>query len=388
MIDIKDTRPFRVLSLDGGGMRGVYTAAFLDRLCGQHAKRYGGHQLDIGLGFDLIVGTSTGAIVGCAAAVGCPMSDVVSLYRERGSEIFPHRLKGKSSAIYRALRGRKFVREGEAALRSALTKVLGTTTLADVYRKRYISMSVPTVLMSEHRAWVFKKTAASGVRDDDYSLVDICLATSAAPIYRSLAAIAPPGMKDGPKQVFADGGLWANNPIMVALTDALAAAKEDQPIEIFSLGTCPRPEGEHITGDGVNRSLLEWWMGAQVAPLAISAQEFAYDNMARLLAGQLSKTGRSINTIRFPRSDVPASMMPYLALDDTRAAAVDRLIAQAHTDADMTLSACNDPQDQNGQRIKVILNAMPEFDLEKAIVDLATDDKSTINNEQKGEIHV
>ena len=249
-------------------------------------------------------------------------------------------------------------------------------------------MSVPSVLMSEHRAWVFKKTAASGVRDDDYSLVDICMATSAAPIYRSLAAIDPPGMKEGPKQVFADGGLWANNPVMVALTDALVAADEDRPIEIFALGTCPRPEGEHIAGDGVNRSLLEWWMGAQVAPLAISAQEFAYDNMARLLAAQFSKTGRSISTIRFPRTDVPASMMPFLALDDTRDAAVERLIAQAHTDADMTLSACDDPQDTNGRRIEALLNAMPEFDPETVIVDITIDDHSKNDNDQRGKSHV
>ena len=388
MLDTAKPRPYRVLSLDGGGMRGIYTAAFLERLCGQHAKRNGGKQLDIGLGFDLIVGTSTGAIVGCAAAVGCPMSEVVSLYRDKGSEIFPHRLKGKASAIYGALCGRRFVRSGDLALREALTKVLGETSLVEVYRKREISMSVPTVLMSEHRAWVFKKTAASGVRDDDYSLVDICMATTAAPIYRSLAAIDPPGMKGGPKQVFADGGLWANNPIMVALTDALAAADEDQPIEIFALGTCPHPEGEHITGDGVHRSLLEWWMGAQVAPLAISAQEFAYDNMARLLAGQLSKTGRSINTIRFPRNDVPASMMPFLALDDTRDAATERLIAQAHTDADMTRSACDDPQDQTGSRIQALLNAMPEFDPQKAIFSVKTDENRKTNNEQRGERHV
>ena len=138
MRDIEETRPFRALSLDGGGMRGIYTAAFLDRLCEQHAKRNGGQQLDIGLGFDLIVGTSTGAIVGCAAAVGCPMSQVVALYRDKGSEIFPHRLKGKTSVIYRALRGRKFVRSGGRALRGALTKILGTTTLADVYHKRNV----------------------------------------------------------------------------------------------------------------------------------------------------------------------------------------------------------------------------------------------------------
>ena len=349
-------------------MRGIYTAAFLDRVCDQQARRTGGELLDIGLGFDLIVGTSTGAIVGCAAAVGCPMHRVVKLYRENGPQIFPHRIRSKLSAVYRALAGRRFVRSGDVALRRALKDVLETTTLSDVYHKRGISMCIPTVLMSSHRAWVFKKTPISGVRDDDYSLVDICLATSAAPVYRSLAAIDAPESTSDAQQVFADGGLWANNPVMVALTDAIAIADDDQPIEIFSLGTCPRPEGEHITGDDVHRSLLDWTFGADVAPLAISAQEFAYDNMARLLAIQLSKSGREITTIRFPRKDVPASMMPYLALDDTRKEAMDRLIAQAHSDADLALSACDDPQDAAGRKIKTLLESLPATDPTKTLV--------------------
>jgi predicted acylesterase/phospholipase RssA len=72
-------RPFRVLSLDGGGTRGIYTAAFLEHLLAQYAARNRLAPLDLGLGFDLVVGTSTGAIVGCAAAVGMPMAEIVAL---------------------------------------------------------------------------------------------------------------------------------------------------------------------------------------------------------------------------------------------------------------------------------------------------------------------
>ena len=349
-------------------MRGVYTAAFLERLCAQQAKINGDAQVDLGLGFDLIVGTSTGAIVGCAAAVGRPMSDVVTLYREHGQKIFPHRIRGKKSAIYRAMTGRRYVRSGDQALRKALSAALEKITLSAVFEKRGISMSVPAVRMSTHSAWVFKKTPVSGVRDDDYSLVDICMASSAAPIYRSLAAINAPGSNGDTKQVFADGGLWANNPIMVAMTDALAIAHREQPVEIYSLGTCSRPEGEHITGEAVHRSMPEWSLGADVGPLSIAAQEFAYNNMARLLATQISDLGREIETIRFPRKDLPASMMPYLALDDTREEAINRLVGQAHSDADMTRSACDDPRDPKGQRIKAMLDNLPSFDPAKALV--------------------
>ena len=85
-------RAYRVLSLDGGGMRGLYTAAFLARLTDQHSRIRGESALDLGLGFDLITGTSTGAIVGYALAVGRPMREIVGLYREHGPKIFPHRI--------------------------------------------------------------------------------------------------------------------------------------------------------------------------------------------------------------------------------------------------------------------------------------------------------
>ncbi|MBI2260726.1 MAG: patatin-like phospholipase family protein [Caulobacterales bacterium] len=352
-------RPYRVLSLDGGGMRGVYTAAFLARLTDQFARLRGEPALDLGRGFDLITGASTGAIVGCALAVGRPMSEVVALYREHGPKIFPHRIAGQASAIYRATQGDRFVRAGDQALREALREVLDGVTMGDVYEGRGVSLSIPAVLMSEHRAWVFKKTPKSGVRDDLYPLVDVCMATSAAPIYRSLAAIDDPNSPGGPQQVFADGGLWANNPIMVGLVDALSIAPPDQPIEIFSLGTCPRPEGEHLDAESAHRSMLDWSLGADVAPLSISAQEFAFDHMARLLANAISSCGRSICRVRFPNRPVPASMLPYLGLDDTRPEAMDRLIAQAHTDADLTKSACDDLHSEDGRMIRGLMNDLP-----------------------------
>ncbi|MER8779555.1 patatin-like phospholipase family protein [Mesorhizobium sp. M0977] len=85
-------KPFRVLCLDGGGMRGIYTAAFLDRLLDQYRRKREVEHLDLGGGFDLIAGTSTGAIIACGAAIGRPMSDLVKLYRDWGGRIFPERI--------------------------------------------------------------------------------------------------------------------------------------------------------------------------------------------------------------------------------------------------------------------------------------------------------
>ena len=287
------------------------------------------------------------------------MSEIVHLYREHGPKIFPHRIAGRRSAIYRVTQGSRYVRAGDKALREALEAVLGDTTMLDVFRGRGISLSIPAVLMSEHRAWVFKKTPRSGVRDDNYPLVDVCMATSAAPIYRSLAAIDDPNTSGGPQQVFADGGLWANNPIMVGLVDALMIAAPERPIEIFSLGPCPRPEGDHLDAASAHRSMLGWSLGADVAPLSISAQEFAFDHMARLVADAISSCGRPIRRVRFPNKPVPASMMPYLALDDTREEAMDRLMTQAHTDADLTKSVCDDRNSEDGRMIRRLMNELP-----------------------------
>ena len=66
-IDEITTKPYRVLSLDGGGMRGLYTASLLNTL----SDRFG-NQLDVGKGFDLIVGTSTGSILAAGLVAGIP----------------------------------------------------------------------------------------------------------------------------------------------------------------------------------------------------------------------------------------------------------------------------------------------------------------------------
>lgn len=352
--------PFRVLCLDGGGMRGIYTAAFLDRLLDQYRRiRNEGH-LDLGSGFNLIAGTSTGSIIACAAAIGRPMSDLVKLYWDFGAKIFPERITdSKAKLVSRIAKGGAVVRAGDLALREALTAELGDLTMLDVFKKRGISLAIPAVDMSTHRSWVFKKTKTSGVRDDNYRLVDVCLASSAAPIYRSLAAIKNPDSKHEQVQVFADGGLWANNPVMVGMLDALLNADDGQPIEIFSLGTCSRPEGEEIAPDDVHRSMLQWKLGADVGPLSITAQEFAFDNMARMFANVFSKCGRQVHHVRFPQQKIPAAKLEYLGLDDSRPEAMNALISQASTDADMVKRACDDPRNPQGQLIHSLMMSLP-----------------------------
>lgn len=335
-------QPFRVLSLDGGGMRGTYTATYLDQVATAFARRRGVDALDIGGAFDLIVGTSTGGIIACALIAGVPLAEVVDLYRRHGAAIFRRRLPEKLPGVAVDIYCRPAaLAEGEAVLCDALQAVLGSTTLSEVYERRGIALAITAVEMSQHRAWVFKTPhfAATNHRDDAYTLVDVCLATTAAPIFRSMAAVdhADGGVSEKGFNIFVDGGLWSNNPVLVGLIEALDIAAPGQPIEVFCLGTCPVPAGEQIARDEVHRGLTGWKFGGDAASLAIDAQQFAYDHMAKKLAKHL---GRPCEVLRFPADKVPAALIPYLGLDDTRPEAIAALINQARTDADMTNSKC------------------------------------------------
>jgi predicted acylesterase/phospholipase RssA len=340
-------------------MRGIYSAAFLAGLMELFARERGEACLDLGKGFDLIVGTSTGAIIGCAAAVGEPMEKVVELYEQHGPNIFPIRLTDDWKVIPQLKTRPSYLEKGERALRSALKSVLGEQTIADVYEDRRIALAIPAVEMSQQRSWVFKTSHLGGHRDDRFKLVDVCMATSAAPIFRSLAAIEATNDPLGGHLVFADGGLWANNPVLVGLVDALKMASPGQPIEIFTLGTCPRPEGEEIHSTDVHRGLWGWKFGGKALQLSLSAQEYAFDNMARMLGGVLGELGRPVSVTRFPNGHVPPDTLQFLDIDDTRSEAIKRLKAQARADVSVAKSACDDVNNPDGQRIAQLLRDLP-----------------------------
>ncbi len=355
-----------VLSLDGGGMRGIYTASYLALVASNFARKRGTKGLDVGGAFDLIVGTSTGAIIASALAAGVPLRSVVELYRNCGKAIFEQPVRGGFRSIWPLLNPigrRRALARGTEALRGALTQCLGGSTLGELYRARGVALAITAVEMSNHRSWVFKTphNRNTSHRDDDYKLVDVCLASSAAPIYRSLAAVEH---TDGTgHRVFADGGLWANNPVLVGLIDALEMTSSRDRIELFCLGTCPRPAGQIINRNDVHRTITEWKLGGAAAALGIDAQEFAFDNMARMVAAHVD---RDCKVVRFPHDQVPAAVLEYLDLDETRNEGLDALVNQARTDADMTNSRCGRPDDIEGQLISALFMDAPVVETEHA----------------------
>src|ERR1700680_4208414 len=93
-----DGKFFRILSLDGGGIRGVFPAAFLARL-EEHLE------YPIGRYFDLIAGTSTGGIIAIGLGLGLSAGDILKLYVEQGPAIFDQEHGVVENWIRQRLRG-------------------------------------------------------------------------------------------------------------------------------------------------------------------------------------------------------------------------------------------------------------------------------------------
>src|SRR6185503_6160647 len=89
---IADGRPKRILALDGGGLRGILTLAILDRIQSILRDRHGNPELRLCEYFDLIAGTSTGAIIAATLSLGLPVDDIRKRYLKLGDRVFERTL--------------------------------------------------------------------------------------------------------------------------------------------------------------------------------------------------------------------------------------------------------------------------------------------------------
>jgi patatin-like phospholipase/acyl hydrolase len=202
----------RLLAIDGGGMRGLYAAHVLERIAAEFSIVY--HR-----DFDLIAGTSTGSIIAGALAFDIPLSKVSSLYRDCGPEIFcnrPWSIGGMLTPKY-----------SMEPLRSALKKVFSDATLKDAKTK----LLIPATDIANGTVHVFKSAYDPNfVRDSNVSVVDAIVASCSAPLFFAPA-------KTG-YYLLCDGGLWANNPSLVVVTEALSRLEIDRrSIRLLSVGT-------------------------------------------------------------------------------------------------------------------------------------------------------
>ena len=379
------SKPFRVLSLDGGGMRGLYTATLMHRLALRFAEQRSIPELDIGSAFDLIVGTSTGGILATGLAYGLSISKVVDLYRNVGPQIFanPQPQSKVAFLIWAAksffkpanssapLRGafrigapRSFLNPANspAPLRGVWQGFLGDTTVKQLYENQNSGLCLTAVKLLDEKFRVFK-TPHNPTKnlDDPYSLVDLCLATSAAPIFLPLAGIRSP-IDPQVLESYADGGLAANNPVLIALIEALQLAKPNQPIHILSVGTCSAPEGMLLNEKSLNRGLWHWKAGAKALTLSMNAQASSANFAAHFLVKCLSTEARQIRIVRFPEERRSEAHLKFLQMD---LASPDALHAFATFGADDAVAAfrlCQDEiTNEQGKIIADTFRSMREF---------------------------
>ena len=221
----------RVLSIDGGGIRGIIPALVLAELEARAGKSVA--QL-----FDLIAGTSTGGILACALAVpdARPAAEVVDLYRTQGPGIFRRSLGQR----IRSADGLLDEKHDHRALQVALADYLGGAQLSDATTQLLI-----TAYDLEAREPYFFK---SWRPDREAPMTTVALATASAPTYFEPVAFGDLAL--------VDGGVCANNPGMCAYAEVRRLTGDD-PELLVSLGTGRQTKPIHFQ-DAKGWGLIEW----------------------------------------------------------------------------------------------------------------------------------
>lgn len=217
--------PVKILSVDGGGIRGIIAARVLKEIETRARK-------PLGQIFDLIAGTSTGGIIACGLAKpGAPLStaQLLELYTARGAEIF-HRSLWRTVSTAGGIADEKYPPE---PLEGILKETLGEGKLSDITGPRVLvtsyAIELPAVAKSSARtdstrapfffkSWNIDDPAKPLPPAWDFLLRDVARATSAAPTYFPPALIYSVA---GEPAALIDGGVVANNPAMCALAEAM-----------------------------------------------------------------------------------------------------------------------------------------------------------------------
>lgn len=249
---------FHILALDGGGTRGIYSAQFLtkvEQLLNVRIKDC----------FDLIVGTSTGAIIAGAVVSDIPMIEIVELFEIEAPDIFRNRW----------YRNPLFVSKySDEIFAQIIAKHIPAKPLSEISTPLMITTSEIT----KSDLHIFRSSYAEKLAELDYSDGDVCLrdaivASCAAPTF-----FAPKQVKN---RLFADGGLWANNPSVAAYTEALTNfGKQATQVKLISIGT-----GHSVSMYQKRRGwgFLLGWGGIKLISYVMTLQSHASANMVKLL---------------------------------------------------------------------------------------------------------
>jgi patatin-like phospholipase/acyl hydrolase len=256
MVSERTSMRCQILCLSGGGFRGLFAAEALAGL--EEAAGVGLAQC-----FDLIAGTSIGGILALALAAGVPARRIADTFREQGATVFSRPRRGGLSAAVDLIRFAGRARHRPEPLARLVAELVGDATKIGDLRRRVM---IPAVNLTKGRPQVFKTPHhPTFVRDGRLRLVDVALATSAAPTYFPLHPIGD--------ELFADGGLYANAPDLLALHEAehfLRQPADD--VVVLSIGTTTAQFSlAHATGRDLG--WLGWMRGQRLAQAIIGAQQ-------------------------------------------------------------------------------------------------------------------
>ena len=242
-------KTFKILSIDGGGIKGLYSATILK----EFEEKFNCQISDY---FDMICGTSTGGLIALALALKIPAKEICDFYELEGPKIFPNstsvNLGNKKISrrfMMQLIKGGKY---SDKPLKNALTNIFKENKIGDSNNL----LCIPSYTITEARPFIFKYDHTILDRDNGALMVDVALATSAAPTYFPMAEIPFYNNKQ-----FIDGGVWANNPTLVGLLEALTyfvgKDKEYNKLKILSISSLSITGGQP-TGLKRERSFLNW----------------------------------------------------------------------------------------------------------------------------------
>jgi patatin-like phospholipase/acyl hydrolase len=252
--------PFRILALDGGGLRGIFTASVL---C-EAARVFGSAFIE---SVDLLVGTSTGGIIALGLAAGKTPQEMLDFYKSAGPKIFgnPRRIKRLWAPKY-----------NRKPLDEILSQEFGDTTIMNELRKP-VCITAYELVRGTTRVWKddhHKDLSFGG----DQLVWQVAAATSAAPTY-----FAPVQLHDVDSHV--DGGVWSNNPNLVGITEAVRYfGRSLQDIRLLSVGTTSYPFRVSNHSAAQAMGLVGW--ARKAVDLLQASSSLAGNNQAQLLLGE------------------------------------------------------------------------------------------------------
>lgn len=282
----------RILSIDGGGIVGTFPAAFLAAL----EENLGTGP--IGRYFDLIVGTSTGGTIAIGLALDMSAAELLALYEKEGPTIFGqagHPALARARGMYRSAKRLVTAKYSAEPLREVLQATLGDRRIGDARTR----LAVPAWNPSLQKVYVYK-TAHHPRFETDYKsrAVDAALATAAAPTFF-------PRHVTTDQVGLIDGGVWANNPVGMAVVEAIGVLGwSRESLRVLSIG-CLDEAYRIGNAPGVTS------LGTKAIKLFMDGQSHASMGTAFLLTGHEHEAERVFRITHV----VPANAF---GMDDTK----------------------------------------------------------------------